>query len=216
MSRLLTAMLIILTLFVFTSSQSFANGHQSPNFENKVISVTEGHNIRGVKRSVVIRLSEAIDVQSLRLLAERVRKDDPKYQRTFMVYLLPGMTEGNGAWAVTNYGPDLEIEIWGHEVGDTTKSNLVGVNTIGHWFVPYVKFHIWIHERADGPVLERAYLDGSSDLFELTEIEVAQGRKFEGSMFNDGAELFLISPNGQLEIIDKLSSDVFLNPYQIN
>lgn len=213
MIRSLSVILIAITLSFSASSQGSANGHHSLTYGNKVISVTEGHNIRSIKRSVVIRLSEPIDVESLRLLAHRIHKDDPEYQRTFMVYLLPGMIEGNGAWAVTNFDPDLEVEIWGQRVGDKTKSNLIGVKTIGHWFVPYVKYHIWIHERPNGPVLERVFSDGSNDLIELIGIEVPTGRKFKAKTRNDEGDFFVIPQNGRLEIFDEIGLVATLNPY---
>lgn len=76
-----------------------------------VISTTEGHNIRGIKRSVVVRLSREISYIDLVALGKSIRDKDSNYERIFIEYYQPGMRENAGAWAVTHWTPNLEARI---------------------------------------------------------------------------------------------------------
>lgn len=79
-----------------------------------VISTTEGHNIRRIKRSVVVRLSRELQYNDLVALGKSIRDQDSNYERVFIEYYLPGMREGAGAWAVTHWTPNLEARILGN------------------------------------------------------------------------------------------------------
>lgn len=79
-----------------------------------VISTSEGHNIRRIKRSVVVRLSREISYSDLVALGKSIRDQDSNYERVFIEYYLPGMRENAGAWAITHWTPNLEARILGN------------------------------------------------------------------------------------------------------
>lgn len=202
------------TLFLASATLVTAN---SPDHEGgevqlngQILSIKEGHRIRGIKRSVVVRLSEPISETALRTVANRIHDAEPDFKRTFIVYLLPEMREGSGAWATTNFDPDLNVTINGLKADDKTTSDLRDVSTIGHWFVPYLGYHIWIHKRGDGFILERKFTDGSSGVHALNETRHPNGRRFDLSGESAAGDYFIVTRSGHLErrdevgLIDKL------------
>ncbi|QDT94253.1 hypothetical protein [Gimesia algae] len=72
----------------------------------------EDHSIPGIKRSLVVFLDGKVSEERLREIALELKsKETRSYERTFIVYLLPGMKENEGAWATTHFDPDLKIDI---------------------------------------------------------------------------------------------------------
>ncbi len=88
---------------------------QAASPDAAVISTTEGHNIRRIKRSVTVRLSREISYSELVALGKSIRDQDSNYERVFIEYLLPGMRENAGAWAITHWTPNLEAKILGRD-----------------------------------------------------------------------------------------------------
>lgn len=71
--------------------------------------------IPNIKYSANIRLKKEISKSELETLAKHIyRKYNlSSYERSFLVYYLPGMTFGAGGWATTHYNPNLEVRIFG-------------------------------------------------------------------------------------------------------
>lgn len=68
--------------------------------------------IPGQFRIVDIQLDRAVDEEVLESIANVVRDgDDRSYQRTYIVYYLPGMEPGAGGWATSHFTPDLEVQV---------------------------------------------------------------------------------------------------------
>lgn len=75
-------------------------------------SILESHTIPGIKRSLDVRLNERVSELTLQRIALELKARDPRnYERTFICYYLPGMKVGSGAWAITHFNPNLEVEI---------------------------------------------------------------------------------------------------------
>lgn len=94
------------------SAGETARANSSP--DAAVISTTEGHNIRRIKRFVVVRLSREISYGDLVALGKSIRDQDSNYERIFIEYYQPGMRVNAGAWAVTHWTPNLEARILGN------------------------------------------------------------------------------------------------------
>ena len=68
--------------------------------------------IPGQFRILDIELSREVDEEMLAVIANLLRDgDDMIYQRTYIVYYLPGMRSGTGGWATAHFLPDLEVRL---------------------------------------------------------------------------------------------------------
>ena len=67
---------------------------------------------RGFDDHLDIRLNREVQEDVLRSIAMELKSSDrKKYERTFMLYYLPGMEVDAGGWASTHFNPDLEVII---------------------------------------------------------------------------------------------------------
>ncbi len=90
----------------------------------------------GIKRSLDVRLSGRTDEARLRDIAMELKaRDSEDYQRTFIVYYLPGMEVGAGAWATTHFNPKLDVNILGitSEQQDALASKADSSRVLGTW-----------------------------------------------------------------------------------
>ena len=81
--------------------------------------IIDSHTVRGIKRSLDVRLNKKVSESVLRAIALKLKSQDSRtYERTFIGYLLPGMKVNAGAWATTHFNPSLEVEILGMTLED--------------------------------------------------------------------------------------------------
>lgn len=164
----------------------------------------------GFKRTLDIRLSRKVSEEVLRAIATRLRdSDEHPYQRTFIMYYLPGMEVGSLAWATSHFDPDLQIRIIG--VSPDQEASLLGktahragVAQIGKWLEEGVLAGVIIIYREDGRTfLERNFKDGSHMREEVVERPSRHGRRFEirKPSSDDGAYYF-IDKSGNLQLRD--------------
>lgn len=66
--------------------------------------IIKDEHLHNIKRSVDVRLPRAVNEADLRRFAQELHATDPEYDRTFIVWFLPDMESGAGAWA-TSGGP---------------------------------------------------------------------------------------------------------------
>ena len=85
--------------------------------------------IRKEKREVAVRLEEPATEAELTAIAHKIKGEKRKsYEWTNILYLLPDMELGDGAWARALFNPDLEVRIFDDQMkqinteGDTTDS----------------------------------------------------------------------------------------------
>ena len=70
--------------------------------------------IPGQFRILDVELSQEVDEETIEVIANLLRDaDDMIYQRTYIVYYLPGMASGEVGWATSHFTPDLEIQLIG-------------------------------------------------------------------------------------------------------
>ncbi len=89
------------------------------------------------KASFDIRLKNRISKNNIKVIADRIKFDNPNYDKYFILYYLPDMKIGSGAWATSHYTPDLFIDIIGisaDEAKGISKIEKLGDETIGSWF----------------------------------------------------------------------------------
>lgn len=68
--------------------------------------------IPGQFRILDIQLDRAVSEEVITTIANMLRDGDERsYERTYIVYYLPGMEPGAGGWATSHFDPDLEVRI---------------------------------------------------------------------------------------------------------
>ena len=67
-----------------------------------------------IKTMIDVRLTSEVDKEILTKIANEIRKDGRgNFDRIFINYYLPEMEMGMGAWAISHFNPDLEVQIMG-------------------------------------------------------------------------------------------------------
>lgn len=175
--------------------------------------------LRDVKRSVVTLLNKRVSSEVLRSLAFKIKRFDPvDYERTFMMYYVPGIDplRGNGTWATTHFNPDIDVRILGltQEQIETLQNKpfLESRRMIGSWIIEIMGLsHRLDLFEEDGKVWkEKTYGDESSGIVEMVELVSNDGRRFEEIEPRFGEYLWVHS-TGELQFWDEEGRiDVFL------
>lgn len=161
----------------------------------------------GIKRSLDVRLSERTDEAELRDIAMKLKALDPAaYERTFIVYYLPGMEPGAGGWATSHFNPKLEVKILGmsREQEDALTSK-IDSRVLGTWASRGIMAAVVTIERSSkGLLMRQKFKDGSESQTLLKEAyEPQPGKRYhykEGSSFGEHVR---INQAGDLEFWDK-------------
>ena len=173
-------------------------------------SIISDESLSGIKRTVEVRLEERVSQDTLEAMAHALSATDPSsYDRTFILYYLPEMEVGAGAWATTHFDPNLDVHILGLTVEEFDSMNAVQTDdpnreVVGRWLDdrPYVNQGILIFREAGTLFLESSYPDGSSGVEEMVETKLDAGLKIEKIGGSDFGDHFLLTNAGALEIRD--------------
>lgn len=193
-----------------SSKRSYSSSYRttSPNVKYSVIN---SDSIPEIKRSLEVRLYQTISEADLRDLAYELKNQDPSnYKRTFIAYLLPGMEPGHGAWATTDFNPNLEVRILGLTKEEerfllTKETPAPSKQILGQWLnqTPFMSHKITIYQENSKFYIEKAFGDGSSGVYDLIEMPASSvGRRFrekEESAFGDH---YVLDKNGDLQSWD--------------
>lgn len=160
--------------------------------------------VPGERRSLDVRLAEPVDEETLAAIARRLRaQDERSFQRTFIVYYLPGMEVDAGGWATSHFNPDLEVRVLGmHGGGEIGQLRAeYDENVVGAWEnnQPGSASRYILLEEDGSFEFVRVFPDGSSDRFGV--VECCGKRRFWDPQ-NRFGEYFLIR-NGRLELHDE-------------
>ncbi len=172
-------------------------------------SIIDSSTLRGVKRSLDVRLNKKVSERTLRAIALKLKSQDSRdYDRTFITYYLPGMAVGAGAWATTHFNLDLEVRILGLTAQEEDKlvAEPAPANReiIGRWLDerPFVSSRITIF-REDGKLfVEQTFKDGSGLKKELVEKKSPLGRRFDKVGGSRDGDHWILGSNGNLQVRD--------------
>lgn len=178
----------------------------TPARHDKIIGITEEISFGSSKRSLVVRLAEPVDEAMLTSIARSLQSEKPHFAQTYIVYLLPGMTEGAGAWAITHFSPELEVKILGLSVDELERVNNAPVdpNTIGRWIVHPVGYTIMIRREGNRLVLIRTYADELVSEDPIRERQAPRGTRYDFIDASDTGDYFVLRADGSLEVRDDL------------
>ena len=165
--------------------------------------------VRGIKRSLDIRLNNKVSEEVLLSIAMKLKNSDSNtYERTFIGYYLPDMEVNVGYWATTHFNPDLKVRILGltaeQEQALKQKPKDPSREIIGRWLDerPFAGNRITIF-RKDGKVfVENTYKDGSSGTRELLEKKSPLGRRFDRVGESTAGDHWILNSDGNLQLRD--------------
>lgn len=161
-----------------------------------------------IKTMIDVRLKSEVNEDTLKKIAKELRnKGRSHFQRVFINYYLPDMEVGKGAWALSHFNPDLEVEIIGLSKDEKAelfeKPSSYEGNLIGRWLdnSPYSGGIVTISKTADNLIIYKKYSDGSESVENLIEKTVNGQKRWieEGNTFG---EYYLLNKDGSLSIYD--------------
>lgn len=156
------------------------------------------------KRSVEVHLTEAVDEATLERIARQIKTEAPNVERTFIVYLLPGMESGSGAWATTHFDPGLTVQILGlpeERLAALAADEPEGL--VGRWHGPMSQFIVSIYRNGGSVFMTRTFSAGEGQPIELREKGVRNAINFFhlDEDYGDG-DFYTLHRNGTLEFRD--------------
>ncbi len=210
MRRVLSVSILCLLALTACAEEATPTSTATPIIPADVsYSVIDTNIVPGIKRSLDVRLNKKVSEDVLRAIALELKANDSlQYDRTFIVYYLPGMAVGDGGWATTHFDPTLDVRILGLTgqeqqalAAEPAPSNR---EVIGSWLdeITYAGSRITIYQKDGSLYVEWKFKDGSSLQEELVEKPSPLGRRFdkkEGSSFGDH---WIINQEGNLQIRD--------------
>ncbi|MCK4635272.1 MAG: hypothetical protein KAT32_00240 [Candidatus Moranbacteria bacterium] len=78
--------------------------------------------MKPIKASFDVRLENKITEKEIQIIANKIKSENAGYDKYFILYYLPDMKIGAGAWATSNFNPDLEIKILGLTLEEENKT----------------------------------------------------------------------------------------------
>ena len=165
--------------------------------------------IPGTKRSVDVLLQKKVTESALESIAHDIRsRASQEYDRTFVLYYLPGMEVGAGAWATSHFNPALEVRILGLSTADegrmaTSPPGLGDVTIIGCWLdeSPFAGGRIALLEAGGQLYMDRTFKDGSGMKTRVVEGQSALGRRFDPVESSHG-DYWILDNQGGLQVRD--------------
>lgn len=158
------------------------------------------------KRSVNVRLNEKVKEETLERIATEIRDSDPMvYDRTFIVYYLPGGMVGMGGWATSHFTPNLKVNVLGLRAdSEAATSAKEGETEIGRWeYQAPPGFVAVVLKSENGVIFRRFYNDGSSGDEEMTVSQKAGKIVIKPVEENDFGEHWILDSDGSLQLMDK-------------
>ena len=164
-----------------------------------------------LKRSVDVRLQQRITHDQLTKLAYEIRNlDHTLYKRTFILYYLPHMIPGEGAWASTHFNPNLKVKIIGASIEDAKKLSQPIQTTgekeiVGNYFqdLGSLSRRITIYREKKLIFIKTMYGDDSQNIEEIYESKDRRGIRLKEKETNDFGEYYIVNTIGDLEFWDK-------------
>lgn len=194
-------LVILLAVFLI----SCGNSNISDKYE--IIKEEKDYNFKTSR--IEVRLDNVVSKEVLKKIAFQIKSERTVFKKLWISYYLPGQKIGNGAWAISNFKPSLELEILG--------ANTKGYQKLKSTTVTGTVIHVWFDNDAITP--NRIYLVKENDtiyvktLFAKNKYANASERvekitvsKMNGltryDYRNEYGEYYLVEKNGNLGLYD--------------
>ena len=172
-------------------------------------SVIQTNIVTGIRKSIDVRLDNEVSDASLRAIALELRSGDSRhYERTFIVYYLPGMPVGAGGWATTHFDPGLEVRILGlagqAERADASGPLISTREDIGTWLDDVTGVQIVMYSEGGKSYVEQYFNDGRFLKEELVEKPSPLGQRLESKGGSSLGRHWVVDNTGNLQIRDNV------------
>ena len=154
-------------------------------------------------------MNKRVAEDTLHTIALKLKSQDSRdYDRTFIIYYLPDMTVGAGAWATTHFTPELEVKILGLSTEEEKKLSTAPApakrEIVGRWLdeIPYASSRITIFHEGGKLYVEQKFTDGSSLKKELVEKRSPLGRRFDQVGGATAGDHWILDSRGNLQLHD--------------
>ena len=171
--------------------------------------MTKQSSVAKVKRSVHVLLPTEISEEDLRLIATAIQSQDPKFDRTFIVYHVEGMDQSNVAWATTYFTPSLQVEILGLTQNEVEQLQAdvpeAAKDVAGAWLdkTPFTGGRIELRLTSGSYSIICKHSDGSESRKFVTAAKTPAGTRYDLVEANSFGEYFVVNRRGDLEFWDR-------------
>jgi len=157
-----------------------------------------------------IKINEKLNEDVLKDIAIKLRADRAGFDKLYISFYLPERlpdASGNGAWAIANFTPELEVEIIGSTNDQdklTRSTNDIEGKIIGKWRSEksLMGASLILYTNKQGQlIMKTTYKDGQT-----TSDEIKEKTKNSKKIFDDGnshGEYYIIESNGNLGLYGK-------------
>ncbi|WP_108424521.1 hypothetical protein [Flagellimonas amoyensis] len=209
MKRLI--LIIVLLETIGCNNHKNNQSHDSGNpLEQTYSIIREDVDISLRKANLKIRLQRPMSKKELRTLAFNLKDERANYEKLWIFYYLPEQETEYGAWAISHFKPELELEIMGASGEAYKKMNdeKVSGEIIASWYdndamLPNKKFLVKEKEKlfmksiyADNGLLGK----GGQLIEEVFEKKQSNATRYDYE--NNHGEYYLIEENGNLSLYD--------------
>jgi hypothetical protein len=155
------------------------------------------------KTNINIRLNKRINEEVLTEIAKELKSTRTAYSKVWIFYFLPNMEVGKGAWATTNFAPDLEVKILGGTIEEinTMESKKVTGKILDKWkdnnpLSESIKYLV-----IEDEILKMKTISHKEEWSQVQELKkTSQNGKTKYEYENDFGEYYLEQENGILSI----------------
>ncbi len=160
------------------------------------------------KKRLTLELNKKVSEKDLVNISKKIRKENEKYKRVFIFYLLEGMELGKGGWAYVHFTPEMEVKISGLTIeGEIAiKKSVEKIeNRKGAWIEQSMATAFVLFEKNGLLNIKMVYKDGgvSEDKIFLKEKIGNKIKFYVEEEFKQHGEYYVISDNGNLEFYNK-------------
>lgn len=194
--------IFILTILVFMACEKKSNFPEDVKWKI----TKEEANLNLSKNNIEVHLNKKIDKEVLQKIAMKIREDRTEYERLWIFYYIPNMTEGM-AWATTHFTPSLEINI----IGSTENQDLITSKTTN---IEGEILNKWRSEKSlmggtlvlfknssQKKIMRITFKDGSKMDSEIVESNTNGKIKYQDD--NENGEYYILESNGNLGLYGK-------------
>jgi hypothetical protein len=158
------------------------------------------------KNNIEVRLNKKVDEKILREIAIEIQKNKTEYNKLWIFYYIPNMTEGM-PWATTHFTPELEVNITGSvDIQDkitSTTSDIDG-EIYNKWRSEKSLMGatlVLFKNPSDKLVMRITFKDGSKMDSEIVKSKNNGKVKYEDD--NENGEYYILESNGNLGLYGK-------------
>lgn len=171
--------------------------------------IKEDKNEHIKKINIDVRLEKEISKTELKKIGFKIKEERPDFNKFWIFYYLPGHKIGNGAWAITHFKPELEIEILGasKEASEEMNEKKVSGTILSVWndndaIMPNKIYLVQENDKLFIKTIyaKNKYTEASEIIREV--IEVKKKGLINYNYDNDHGDYYVLEKNGNLGLYD--------------